>query len=368
MAASNIIPSLLLKDAVDFSEIKRVLVIKLRHHGDVLLSSPVFTALKAQYPHLEVDGLVYKDTQDMLSLHPAISQLHLIDRGWKKLGVRRQLEAEWGLISQLKQRQYDLVIHLTEHWRGMLLTRLLKPRLSVCQIYARRPGKLWKKTFTHHYPVNAKHRHTVEKHLDALRRIGLYPSDEERRLTAVAGDSAELAVLDRLAEQGASAGEYIHIHPTSRWLFKSWDVDKMASLINRLQEKGHTIVLSAAPSGDEMRMMEDILERLVHPVINFSGSLTLKELIALIQHAKLFIGVDSVPMHIASATQTPCVALFGPSNEREWSPWLNKHVILSSNHPCRPCDLAGCGDGWRSECLSQIQVEQALNAVERLTS
>ena len=68
-------------DAVDLSQVKRALVIKLRHHGDVLLSAPVFSVLKARAPHIEIDALVYADTQEMLALHPALGQIHAIDRG-----------------------------------------------------------------------------------------------------------------------------------------------------------------------------------------------------------------------------------------------------------------------------------------------
>ena len=67
-----------LRDAVPLGEIKRVLVIKLRHHGDVLVSSPVFSVLKAHAPHAEIDALVYADTAEMLTLHPAISTVHTL--------------------------------------------------------------------------------------------------------------------------------------------------------------------------------------------------------------------------------------------------------------------------------------------------
>src|SRR5574343_15417 len=111
-----------LRDAVPLQEVQRVLVIKLRHHGDVLVASPVFSALKAQAPHLEIDALVYVDTADMLRDHPAISRIHSIDRNWKKLGPFRQVRAELALFQDLRARQYDLVVHLTEHWRGAWLS------------------------------------------------------------------------------------------------------------------------------------------------------------------------------------------------------------------------------------------------------
>ena len=60
-----------LPDAVPLSEIRRALVTKLRHHGDVLLTSPVFTTLKRLAPQIEIDALVYRDTLPMLANHPA---------------------------------------------------------------------------------------------------------------------------------------------------------------------------------------------------------------------------------------------------------------------------------------------------------
>src|SRR5512137_408552 len=105
-------------DAIDFSRIHRVLVIKLRHHGDVLLTSPVFTVIRRAAPHAEVDALVYRETAPMLARHPAIAELHTIDRGAKHAGLVAQAQAEWRLWRALRRRRYDLVVHLTEHPRG----------------------------------------------------------------------------------------------------------------------------------------------------------------------------------------------------------------------------------------------------------
>ena len=69
------------------SSLRRVLVTKLRHHGDVLLASPVISMLKRLAPQCEVDALAYADTAPMLEGHPALAQLHLIDRDWKLAGA-----------------------------------------------------------------------------------------------------------------------------------------------------------------------------------------------------------------------------------------------------------------------------------------
>jgi len=68
----------MVKDAVPLEECRRALVVKLRHHGDVLLAAPVISVLKAR--GLEVDALVYDDTAPMLAGHPGLSQLHRVGR------------------------------------------------------------------------------------------------------------------------------------------------------------------------------------------------------------------------------------------------------------------------------------------------
>jgi len=356
----------MLKDAVDLSTLRRVLVIKLRHHGDVLLTSPVFSVLKNHAPHLEIDALVYRDTAEMLSLHPAISQLHTIDRKWKSAGVFTQAGAEWKLLSTLWSRRYDLIVHLTEHNRGAWLSRLLAPRYAVTRKLAGKSSG-WYGSFTHHYQsARAGGRHIVEENLDALRRIGIYPQPDERKLRLIPGKEAEDAVTSRLQSAGLGNKAFIHIHPTSRWLFKCWPPEKTAELIEKLQTEGHAIVVTSAPDRTELGMVELILNKLNAPPINLAGQLTLKELAALASRAKLFVGVDSAPMHIAAAMGIPVAVLFGPSGESLWGPWQTPSRVITTKHPCRPCGNDGCGGGKLSECLTDIPVEAVAAAINEL--
>jgi heptosyltransferase-3 len=167
----------MLKDAVDLQSVRRVLVTKLRHHGDVLLASPVFTVLKAHAPHLEIDALVYADTAAMLEGNPAVSRVFGVERGWKSLNWLDQGREEWRLLQQLRGRGYDLLIHLSEHPCGAWLARLLGPRFGVAANYPRVRG-WWKSSFSHLQPLpNNGRRHVVELNLDALRRIGVQPAN-----------------------------------------------------------------------------------------------------------------------------------------------------------------------------------------------
>ncbi len=351
-------------DAVDPGTLKRALVIKLRHHGDVLLASPMFSVLRNRAPQLEIDALVYADTREMLSLHPAIAQVHVVERSWKAAGPLARLAAESRLLWQLRARRYDLLIHLSEHPRGAWLARALGPRVAVAPDHLHKP-RFWKRSFTHRYalPKNAR-RHMVELNLDALRRIGIQPADGERALVLVPGSEAERSVEGLLAGQGLAPGRFVHFHPGSRWQFKCWPSERAAALIDALAQRGERVALTAAPDEQELDLIAQITRA---EVADFSGKLTLKQLAALSARAKLFIGVDSAPMHIAAAMQTPVVALFGPSGELEWGPWRVAHrIVASGEHPCRPCGNDGCGGGKVSECLTRLPVEAATAAVDSL--
>ncbi len=354
-------------DAVDLAELRRALVVKLRHHGDVLLAAPVFAVLKKHAPRLEIDALVYDDTAEMLTLHPAIATVHTVGRGWRAAPVPTRIAREARLLRNLRAQRYDLLVSLTEHPRGAWLARLLAPRWSVAPEQPDR-GRLWRRSFTHLYRLpRGGRRHAVEVNLDALRRIGVYPAADERALVLVPGDEAEAEIHNRMAALGLGDRGFVHVHPASRWRFKCWPADRTAALIDRLAAAGERVVLTAAPSEPELELVRAIRAACRADTVDLAGSLTLKQLAALTGRAKLFVGVDSAPMHIAAAMGTPVVALFGPSGELEWGPWGVPHrVVASDAHPCRPCGNDGCGGGKVSECLTTLPVDRVFAAASAL--
>jgi heptosyltransferase-3 len=356
------------QDAIDTRLVRRVLVIKLRHHGDVLLASPVFTVLKSALPSAEIDALVYRETVPMLEGHPALAQLHSIDREWKKRGLLVQLRQELSLLRALRARRYDLLVHLTEHPRGAWLTRLLRPRYAVGRELPRAHW-LWRSSFSHYYRLpRARPRHTVECNLDALRRLGLQPSVADRRLVLSPGERDRERARELLAQHGLESKRFIQLHPGSRWLFKCWTAEAYAELIEALVADDWRIVVTGAPDERERQLVDEIVGLLPESrrdrVVNLVGALSLRELAALTEQARAFVGVDSAPMHIAAAMRTPVVALFGPSGEVEWGPWQVIHrVVASTEHPCRPCGNDGCGGGKVSECLTMLPVAQVHGAL-----
>jgi heptosyltransferase III len=360
-------------DPVPLERVHRILVTKLRHHGDVLLASPVLTVLKQAAPHAEVDALVYAETAPMLAGHPALTTLFTIDRGWKRLGIASQARAEWRLVNAMRARRHDLLVHLTEHPRGLVLARLLRPRFAVTRVRrADEHPALWRRSFTHFYPLPQRtSRHTVETNLDALRRIGIAPRPEDKRLVIVPDARAHARVDALLATHGLVARRFAQLHPGSRWLFKTWPAERAAGLVEKLVRDGLDVVVTGAPDDRERAIVAAMLDRLpatvrarVHDV---TGMLSLDELAALTSRARIFVGVDSAPMHIAAAVGTPAVALFGPSDEIEWGPWGVPHRIVASREfPCRPCRNDGCGGGKVSECLTTLSVARVAEAVDAL--
>jgi len=351
-----------LRDAVPLSRVARVLVVKLGHHGDVLLAAPVLRALRAELPDARIDALVYDDTAVMLTAHPVLDQLHVVGRAWRALGPIARIRREADLYGTLRARGYDLIVHLSDQNRGAWLARTLGARWSVA---AKRPGRFWRGSFSHLFPkLRNGRRHQVELNLDALRRIGIQP--RERKVEFVPGDAARTEVLRLMAEHGLVERGFLHIHPASRWRFKCWPAAANAELIDRLADSGERIVLTAAPDKTELALIEAILARTRSRPVNLAGKLSIKTLGELCSRARLFVGVDSMPMHLAAAMGTPTVALFGPSGDLEWGPWAAPSRIVVSDHSCRPCGQDGCGGGKLSECLTLLPAGQVERAVRNL--
>ena len=372
-----------LRDAIDPTTVQRVLVTMLRHHGDVLLSTPVHAMLRRALPAVEVDALVYRETRPIVEGSPHLAQVHVVDRDWKKGGPLAHVAAEARLLATLRRRRYDLVVHLTGQRRGAWLVRALGPRYAVAPRLADEAGlagRFWRRSFTHRFanassvPPGAAlaRRHVVEQNLDALRRLGIAIA-EPPALTMAVGDAAEGEAAALLARLGVD-GPFVAMQPTSRWRFKCWPVASNAALIASLLRRGETVVLSCAPDADERRMIAAIVaavdalpdvprERL--KVADDGG--TLNRLAALIARARLFVGIDSAPMHIAAAMQVPTVALFGPSGEFNWRPWRVAHrVVRHDGYPCRPCGQDGCGGGKISDCLVRLPVDAVVAAIDDL--
>lgn len=345
----------------DLSQVKKILVIKLRHHGDVLLTSPVFSYLKSQLPEAVIDVLIYRETAPMLEGHLAIRQLHLYQ---KKRSFFAKWKEELQLLRAIRKEGYDLVINLTEGDRGAIVSLVSGAPIRV-GLDPEKKGFMGKsRVFTHLVKPCKTPRHTVEKNLDALRKIGLFPNPEERELTFHIPEDVRQRVAKMLPP------DYIVIHPVSRWKFKCWPVSHVAELIQKLHQEGHHIVLTASRDKDEMKMIGEIIALCPGiPLTSLAGQIDLKELGAVIDQSEMLICVDSVPLHLASALKKPVVVLFGPTSEINWGPWRNPSArVVTQKMSCRPCLMDGCGGSKRSDCLATLPVNQVLQEVQTFSS
>ncbi|MGL6002442.1 MAG: putative lipopolysaccharide heptosyltransferase III [Plesiomonas sp.] len=298
----------------------RILVIKLRHHGDMLLLSPVLNTLHQNYPTAQIDVLLYAETRAMLEHHPAVHRILLIDRQWKTLGLRQQLKYESRLLCHVNRQRYDIVLNLADQWRSAMLTKISGAKKRIGLNYPKREGVVW--SYCHSDLIDyapLQQLHTVEQNLAILTPLNL--PQQSTHVTMAYTDSDRERVQQHLAALHISL-PYIVIQPSARWFFKCWKNESFATLIDALQESGHAVILTSGPDLRELTMVNEIkaLCQTTTPH-SLSGQLSLPQLAALIDRAALFIGVDSVPMHMAAALKTPLIALFGPTKLHFWYPW-----------------------------------------------
>lgn len=347
--------------AAAIAPVKRVLLIKLRHHGDMLLTTPVINSLRQHYPDSQIDVLLYKETEAILRYHPAIMTIHAIDRAWKKQGIRYQIKQEWALVKRIRARHYDVVINLADQWRSAIITRLSGAPTRIGFGFHKRRSVIWRKAHTNLVSTqNHSQLHTVEQNLSILTALGITSSDSRASMYYSAEDGDYIKCL--LMERGVP-GDYIVLQPTSRWTYKCWDDAKMAQLLDALQTQGVSLILTAGPDKKERDMIARILSLCHNPgVISLAGELTLTQLAALIDGAQLFIGVDSAPMHMAAALHTPCVALFGPTKLQQWRPWSDNNTVIWAGDFAELPNPDAIDTRTRQRYLNAIPVAAVLNA------
>ncbi len=354
-------------DYPDLVSVKKILVVKLRHLGDVLLTSPLFSLLKKRFPNATIDAYLYEESIPMLEGHPAISSFHVYPKKWKRLYFFKRLCLEGKLLLHIHRQKYDMVINLTEGDRGAIVAKVSKApfRIGMDPQGSGMRGK--KKFYTHLIKHYGSPRHMVEKNLDALRRVGIFPKAEERSLFFHIPQEAKEKVERLLREASVAKNNYILIHPTSRWLYKSWPSSSFRTLILHLVEKKVHLVLCGGKEDAEKKFIASILEGIASPfLVDLSGKTTLKEMGALIEMSRLLLCVDSVSLHIASALRAKTIALFGPTSEILWGPWQNPNAhILYQPYSCRPCCQDGCAGAKMSDCLFTLSVERVLQEIEK---
>ncbi len=299
----------------------KILIVKFRNIGDVLLSTPLISNLKGIYPDSIVDFALNKGCEDMLTSNPNVNNIIIYDRPRiKGLSIFSQLKEEIRFTRNIRINHYDVVINLTEGDRGAQLALLSGAKIKLG--FPVRKGLLSKIKIFDKLGDDKKWQHTVEKDLQFINLLGKEVDNKEVKIYWQ--NKIEREVDETLTDNNIE--QFVHIHPVSRWMFKCWEDDRMAKIIDYLQQnKGLKVVITGAPVKKELDRIDKILSLCKTSPVNLSGKLTLKHLACLSSKAKLFFGVDTAPMHMAATTNTPVVTLFGASYPIIWGPWNNNN-------------------------------------------
>lgn len=330
---------------------ERILVIKLRYLGDVLLSTPVLASLRAAFPGAFLSVLVNPGTEPMIETNPYLDEVLIVERSASPV---RQVR----FALALHRGRFDLVIDLTDADRAAILSRITGADIRVG---FNREGRWRGRLYTHVVPVPQQPIPMIRQNLMALEVLGI-PVSESAPLLRVRPADEETAGAALGAIEVGPGEPFVAVHPGARWWFKSWPARRFAGLIDYVQGKlGMKAVLLG---GDQEReIAEAILGQVGTEVRSLVGRLGLLELAAVLRRATLFVGNDNGPMHIAAAMGTPVVGLFGLSDPKVWGPAGQGHATLYKGIDCRSCFPAGCRRG-EENCMRLIGLEEVILVVE----
>jgi heptosyltransferase-2 len=300
----------------------RILVIQTAFLGDVILASPVWENLHAAYPHAQIDVVVKKGNESLLTAHPFLHQVFIFDKSHKVKNL-------WNLGKTLRSHQYDLVINLQRFASSGILTLLARGKET--RGFEKNPLSLcFTKRFKHDMKPNW---HEVDRNLRLIsdlvtapiRRPQLYPRKE---------DLNSIQIYQEVP--------YYCLAPTSVWFTKQAPQEIWLELIDKLSQTKDQIFLLGSPS-DRAYLDEIVNKTGSSLVINLAGKLSLLQSAALMAGAKHNYVNDSGPLHLASASNAPVSAFFcstvpefgfGPLSE-------NAAIIEVKDLACRPCGLHG---------------------------
>jgi predicted lipopolysaccharide heptosyltransferase III len=352
----------------------RVLLIRLRLIGDVVLSTPVIRALRRTFPDATLDYLVERDAAPVVAGNPDLDRVIVVERRRRLRRVADDLKLAW----QLRRDRYDVVIDMHGGPRSSWLTLATGARQRIGYDM---PGRQWMYTRTIPRARELRPRHSVLNQWDLLEGIEGWThqaADPERDGVAMPCDAeADRRIAARLHAAGVAAGhQLIVIHVSASNPFRRWPEAAFSHLVASLisHSAGRRVILSSGPS-DRLaadRILAAARALLPAPaqsrVIDF-GEFDLAELRALIDRSRLFIGGDTGPLHVAATTATPVVAIYGPTLPERSTPWRSPAIRIESMQiaglPCRPCDQRVCAPG-DYRCLTAIRPADVVEAAERM--
>lgn len=321
---------------IDNSGIRRILVVKPRAIGDVLLSTAVLPDLRREFKNSSIDFLVEDFASPVLEGNPYIDKV--ITFGTKS-------DSSFSIISKIRRRHFDLVIDLFANPRTAVITLLSGAKYRVGF-----PFK-WRR-FAYNILVSPRggEVHNVEFNLDALRRLGIEITS--RAPVFFLDDRSKEFAGTFISNNGLEEGDFISINIGGGWDIKRWPVEKFIELCGMIDSRLHRRVVVLYGPSEEAEAAR---------IARSSGAVlapqtSLKEMGAILKASELLVTNDSGPMHIAAALGVPTLAIFGPTSPHLQGPYGNvSEIVRNEKLGCLECNLTKCPIG--NPCMKELDAE-----------
>jgi heptosyltransferase-3 len=299
----------------------RLLFVKLKHIGDSLLLTPTLMAARARYPTAEIWVIVRRGCEGIMAGCPAIDRLLVAAEPEQA----RRPHLNWWKDGQtaitLRRQRFDYAFELSDGDRGRWLCCLSGANIRCANDSMRPLNWWWRRPFNQRSHFNWRDCHRTEK--DFFTVNDCLPI----------GTSPPPLAFDRACTESwgkaPSPGDYIVMHPGTRWWRKQWPEAKWVEVGQWLLKRVGRLIISVGPSPEETQLAASLTASLGPCAINTEGKLSWAQLAGLLYQARLFVGVDTAAMHLAAACQCPTAAIFGPSVVNQWRPWNVLHRVVT---------------------------------------
>src|SRR3989440_207128 len=299
----------------------KILLIQLRRLGDLILTTPAISALREHLPAAEIALAVPGESAPLLPAIQGLRQTVLTERGLGDLPT-------W---ADILRAGFDCVVDFPRNGRAASLTFVSGARRRIVSDRLKIKSKFRPRFYNEFIDCAMKQMHTADYYLALLQPLGISATanDPLLELPAAAQERASSIIADQIRHQ-----PFVIFHPGSARVEKFWEPERWADVIEfAANELGLFPVLSGGGTELERAHVTAIRKKLRTPVLDLSGQLDLLSLAALIEQARMLVTVDSAPMHLASASGTPQVILFGPTNPFHWRPRKSPAAILFGESP-----------------------------------
>lgn len=326
---------------INKSQIKKILCIKLKGIGDVILSTIVLDNLHRDFPDAKIDFLTEAPSKAALEYLPQLNELILFSKDAGPIN----------LIRYIRRKKYDLVLDFYSNPRTALLTFL-----SGSKYRAGFPYRGRKYAYNLFGPPERDKFHAAQLHLEFLNSTGISNNLEQLHfgLNKEDIDFAEKFINDKFPADGLLVG----LSPSGGWPSKKCDPDKFAEIGDAVKDiYGAKILLLWGP-GDHNEAME-IIKLMKHKVV-LAPITDIRKMGALISKCNVLIANDSGPMHISTAVGTPVLSLHGPTSPALQGPFGNKHEYVRLDElSCIECNLLECPR--HHECFRDLPIARILH-------